>query len=106
MNMRFYKTDIFRPFMHLEPEVLKCFFPFFRLDKVLYLHLLKFAEAENKIARSYFIAKRLADLGEAEWKLGMECIKHVLKIHKHALRGFGSQVRNSWIVHISSNRSL
>ncbi|KAF5053164.1 hypothetical protein DSECCO2_401160 [anaerobic digester metagenome] len=59
--------------------------------KILHLHLLKLAHAEDKLAGDYFVAESLADLGNPERDLHTAGLHHVQKVHKNTLGGFRTQ---------------
>src|SRR5215211_5277550 len=71
---------------------------FGRLDEIFDLHLLELARAEDEIARSYLVAKRLADLRYAERQLAISRIQNVFEIDEYALRGFGPQISKARFV--------
>ena len=62
------------------------------LDEELQLHLLELPGPEGKIARRDLIAKRLADLGNAERNLLTGRLQHVLELGENGLRGFRTQI--------------
>src|SRR5882672_1657504 len=55
-------------------------------DEVFHLHLLELARAENEVAGSDFVAKRFANLRDAERKFAPAGRQHVEKINEDALR--------------------
>ena len=61
-------------------------------DEELDFHLLQLAHAENEVARRDLVAKRLANLGDAEGQAAAGGVHHVLEVSKYPLRGFGAQV--------------
>ena len=56
------------------------------------LHLLELARAEGVVARVDLVAKRLADLGDAERQLEPRAVEDVLEVDEDALGGFGAEV--------------
>jgi len=62
----FIYTDGVKPVHSLFQPVMEPFNIVSRFDEKFHFHLLEFTAAENKIACSNFIAKGLADLGDAE----------------------------------------
>ena len=69
-----------------------------RLDEELHLHLLELAGAEDEVARRDLVAKRLADLADAEGNLAPRGRQHVLVVDKDALRGLRPQVGQAGLV--------
>ena len=63
-----------------------------RLDEVLDLHLLELAHPEDEVARGDLVAKRLADLGDAEGQAAAGGVDDVLEVDEDALRRLGAQV--------------
>ena len=57
-----------------------------------HFHLLKFARAEDEVARGDFVAEGLADLGDAEGDLDPHGIEDVLVVQEDALGGFRPEV--------------
>ena len=58
----------------------------------LELHLLELAGPEHEVARGDLVAKRLADLGDAERRPLAAGVEHVGEVGEHALGGLGPQV--------------
>ena len=73
-------------------------FVFARLHEILDLHHLELAGAKDKAAGGDFVAKRLADLGYAEWQALSGCVEDVFEIDEYALRGFGAQKGDGGVV--------
>jgi hypothetical protein len=71
----------------LEPLLVRA-----RLDKVLELHLLKLAGAEDKVARCDLVPKALAYLRDPERDLYPARLQHVLEVDEHPLRRLGPEV--------------
>ena len=69
-----------------------------RRDEVFDLHLLEFTGAEDEVARGDFVAKGLADLGDAEGDFNAAGIDDVLVVGKDALGGLGAQVGGGRVV--------
>ena len=69
-----------------------------RMAKILDFHLLELARAESEVARRDFVAKRLADLRDAERQLFARRGLHVVEVDENALRGFGTQIRDVGVV--------
>ena len=65
---------------------------FIRLDEKLQLHLLELARAEGEIARRDLVAKRLADLRNAERDFLPRSLQHVLELRENRLRGFRAEI--------------
>ena len=63
-----------------------------RPDEVLDLHLLELARPEGEVARRDLVAKRLADLGDAERQLAAHGVQHVAEVDEDPLRRLGPQV--------------
>ena len=61
-------------------------------DEVFHLHLLELARAEDEVAGRDLVAKRLADLRDAERNFAAHRRLHVQEVDEDALRGFGAQV--------------
>ena len=55
------------------------------------LHLLELATAEREVPRRDFVAKALADLGDAERNLHAGAVEHVLEVDEDALGRFGTK---------------
>src|SRR3989344_2332415 len=74
--------------------VRKYAFPFFLLrpDKVLKLHLFKFAASEGKISRRNFISKCLSDLRNTKRNLHARGVNDIAKVHKYPLRDCSREV--------------
>jgi hypothetical protein len=64
----------------------------------LHLHLLELAGAEDEVAGRDLIAKRLADLGDPEWRLAARELQDVLEVDEDSLRGFGPQVGDRGVI--------
>ena len=62
------------------------------LDEELQFHLLEFPAAEGEVARVNFVAKRLADLRDAERNLLPGHAEDVLELNKNHLGGFRAEV--------------
>ena len=60
--------------------------------EVLHLHLLELARAEDEVAGRDLVAKRLADLGDAERRLLARELEDVLEVDEDPLRRLGAQV--------------
>ena len=56
------------------------------------LHLLELAAAEGVVPRVDLVAKRLADLGDAERQLEPRAVEDVAEVDEDALGGFGAEV--------------
>ncbi len=71
-----------------------------RRDEELHLHLLELARAEDEVAGRDLVAKRLADLRDAERRLLAGELQHVLEVHEDALGGLRAQVhRRAGLLH-------
>ena len=57
------------------------------------LHLLELARAEGEVPRRDFVAKTLADLGDAEGNPHPRAVADVLEVDEHALGGLGAEER-------------
>ena len=57
----------------------------FGTAEILHFHLLKFACAENKVAGRNFVAKRFADLRDAERQFAARTVKNIFEIDKNSL---------------------
>ena len=64
-----------------------------RPDEVLDLHLLELAGSKRKIAGGDLVAKRLADLADAERQALARGHQHVLEVDEYALRSLRPEVR-------------
>src|SRR5690606_5839190 len=69
-----------------------------RAAEELDLHLLEFAAAEREVARIDFVAKRLADLRDAERHADARRVADVLEVHEDALRRLRAQVRDARVI--------
>ena len=67
-------------------------FVFAGFDEVLHLHLLELARAKDEVTGRDFVAKRFADLCDAERQFATAGVQHVKKIDEDALRGFGTKI--------------
>src|SRR5256885_17176521 len=67
-------------------------------NKVFHLHLFKLTRAKDKVARSYFVAKRFSDLCDTKRKLASAGCQHVNKINEDSLGGFGTQVNERRLI--------
>jgi hypothetical protein len=63
-----------------------------RADEELQFHLLELARAEGEVARVDLVAKRLADLANAERHFLARGFQHVLELHEDGLRRLGTQI--------------
>jgi hypothetical protein len=63
-----------------------------RIDEELHLHLLELPRPENEVAGGDLVAKRLADLRDAERDLLPCALLHVEEIHEDPLCGLRAQV--------------
>src|SRR4051812_43593036 len=97
VDVCFWDTDKLDPCVHSLTEVFESPGPILCTDEILDLHLLEFTTAENEIARSDLVAECFADLRKAEWKLRMETIDDIFKIHKHPLCSLRAQIRRGVI---------
>src|SRR5438046_10010556 len=70
---------------------------FIRLDEEFQFHLLELAGAEGEIARCDFVAKRLADLRDAERDFHSRGIEHVFELREDGLGSFGAEIGNALI---------
>jgi hypothetical protein len=74
-------------------------------DEELHLHLLELERAEDEVARGDLVAKRLADLGDAERRLLAREAEDGLEVQEDALRGLGAQVdRRAGLLHRADRR--
>ena len=83
----------------LIPPVPPVFVPlagFIGMAEELHFHLLELAGAKREVPRRDFVAKTLADLGDAERNFHPAAVQHVLEIHEHALSGFRPQKRGAF----------
>ena len=69
-----------------------------RAAEELDLHLLELAAAEREVARVDLVAKRLADLADAERHAHARRVADVLEVHEDALRRLGPQIRDARVV--------
>src|SRR3989338_864270 len=92
MHLSHIKTYLFHPLQHFPFPVFKIFFPILGTDKVFYFHLFKFSLPKNKISRSYFVSKSLADLRHAEGQFWMKSIDSIFKINEHGLGCFRPEI--------------
>src|ERR1035437_4295271 len=92
MNLGHIQANIFHESFHLNNKMLKCFFPFFRIDEIFYFHLLEFARSEKEIARRDLIPESFTNLRHAERKLRMCRVHNVLEIYEHTLSGLRSEI--------------
>ena len=83
--------------------------PFFigpRHDEKLDLHLLELARAERKITRRDLVAKRLADLRDAERQLQAHGLQHIVEVDENSLRGLRAQISHRRLVFHRPHESL
>src|SRR5271166_452505 len=64
-----------------------------RVAEELDFHLLEFARAKGEVARRDFIAKALADLGNAKGDADTACVHHIAEVHENSLCRFRTQKR-------------
>ena len=69
-----------------------------RIAEELHLHLLKLARAEDELAGGDLVAKRFADLRDAEREAAARTVEHVLEVDEHPLRGLRPHVRHRSVV--------
>ena len=69
-------------------------------------HLLKFTDAEDKVAGSDLVAETLAYLTDAERHFFTSCALHVLEVDKDALSGFGAQIHSGSAVLGDADKGL
>ena len=65
---------------------------FIRLDEKFQFHLLELTRAKGEIARLDFVAKRFADLANAERHFLARDFQHVLELREDGLRGFRPEI--------------
>ena len=65
---------------------------FIRLDEKFQLHLLKLARAKSEVARRDLVAKRLADLRDAERHFLPRRFQNIFELRENRLRGFGAKI--------------
>ena len=82
---------------------LELFFPVVWMHKELNLHLFEFTNTKNEITRANLIAKRLPYLSQREWQIWTKAINNILKVHKHTLCGFRTEITNTIFVFSSTN---
>ena len=68
------------------------------LYEEFHLHLLELASSEDEVTRGDFVAKRLADLADAEWGLHARRTKHVGEVYEDTLSGFWAKKVHSALV--------
>src|SRR6266404_2630685 len=88
----FRDANVLKPLMTSIDPFLMCLFVLARSHKVFHLHLLELARAENEITGRDFVAKRFADLRDAEREFAPAGVQDVEKIYEDALRGFGTKI--------------
>src|SRR5262249_18590378 len=69
-----------------------------RFCEVLDLHLFELASSKNEVAGRDLVAKRFADLRDAEGQLTIRRVENILEVHKNALRSFGSEVSEAGLI--------
>src|SRR6185437_2717484 len=74
------------------------FFPILRSNKIFDFHLFELAHAKYKVARRDLVAKRFADLRDAEREFWMEGIKNIFKVRKNPLSRLGAQIGDSRLI--------
>src|SRR5476651_1998297 len=79
---------------------------FVRLDEKFQFHLLEFARAEGEIARRDFVAKRLADLRDAERHFLPRRFQNIFELRENRLRGFGTEISNAVIAFNRTDESF
>src|SRR6266480_35897 len=72
--------------------ILEPFHPLLRPAKVFQLHLLELARTEGKIARVDFVAKRFADLRDAEWQFLSRNFQNIFELNEDGLRCLRTEV--------------
>ncbi len=91
------------PFQTFSFPVFKPFFLCAGAYKKLHFHLLKFAHANDELARNYLIAESLAYLRYPERNFHPARFLHIKVIYKYALRSFWTQVNNISIISHSTH---
>ena len=86
------QTDGQQPVVAEGPPVVEPFQVGAGLAEELQLHLLKFPDAENEVARGDLIAEGLADLADAEGQLLPGGALDVVEVHEDALGGLGTEI--------------
>lgn len=89
---RGFQADHLAPGVHLLEPLFKGLLPGVFADEVLDLHLLKFNDAEDKVARSDLVAESFSDLGDAKGDADSHGVDDVLVVEEDRLGCFGSQV--------------
>jgi hypothetical protein len=100
------QAEIAVPFHALRLPVLEPLHVRPRLDEELHLHLLELARTKDEVSGCDLVAKRLADLGNAERDLLARRLLDVEKIHVDALRSFRTQIDDGGRILERSHESL
>src|SRR5213596_3764857 len=79
----------FKPFFL---PILEQFHSLLGSAKIFQFHLLELARAKSEIAWINFVAKRFADLCDAEWQFLARNFKNVFELNKNRLCGLRTQV--------------
>src|SRR3989344_4986072 len=74
VNFGFGQSNICQEFINIIDPVIKLFFPGSWIYKIFNFHLLKFTRPKCKIARTDFVSKSFANLGNAKWNIRRKCI--------------------------------
>src|SRR5207247_10389402 len=71
--------------------------------KIFQFHLLELARAKSEIARVNFVAKRFADLRDAEWQFLSRNFQNIFELDEDGLSCLGSQVSDVAFIWLGSS---
>ena len=91
-EMIFRHTEREKPVLAERTPVGKPFKIRSRLTEKFKLHLLKFANAENKVSGGYFVTERFTYLSDTERKLFAGRALNICEVDKYTLRRFGTKI--------------
>src|SRR6185436_12375511 len=96
-------TERFDPALEAVDPFLMDSFSILGAAEILHLHLFEFTGSKDKVTWRDLIAKRFADLRNAERQLAARGVQHVRKIDENALSSFGPEVSKCVGIVISRN---
>src|SRR3989344_148101 len=92
------KAERVEPLLHFDAPILKMFLPLSFGGEIFEFHYLKLPHAEDKIARSDFVAERTAYLSDAEGQFRMIGVDDVLEVDEHALRRLRPEINSVTVI--------
>ena len=91
-------TQVNKPVPAVFNPCVKVLICFVGVNEVFDLHLLEFAGAEDEVAGGDLVAECLTDLPDTEGRAFAGCGHHIVEVYEDALRGFGAQKVQPFLV--------